>query len=53
MTDITKCGGSRDGEDCPLKDKCWRYNAPAGVWQSYMTPPFEGEECEYFYERNK
>ena len=38
------------GGGCPLKDKCYRYRAkPTEFRQSYFgTPPFKGEECEYF-----
>jgi len=32
MTDITKCYGDR----CDKKEKCRRYTAPAGHWQSYV-----------------
>lgn len=49
MTDITKC----NYEGCPLKEKCYRFTAPANdLWQSYFTEiPFdiEKENCEYFW----
>jgi hypothetical protein len=31
MADITKCSG----ENCYQKDKCYRYIAPDGIWQSW------------------
>lgn len=38
MPDITKC----IAEDCPLKQKCYRYTSEAGVWQSYfLDAPYE------------
>ena len=38
MTDITKC----NGVDCPVRDKCYRFTAKDGIWQSYLfSPPFE------------
>ena len=52
MTDITKC----NHEFCPQKDKCYRYTAKSGFWQSYfMTPPFDLSrgECEYFWDNHK
>lgn len=33
MSDITKCTGI----DCPLREKCYRYTAPEGNWQSYFS----------------
>lgn len=42
MTDISKC----NGENCPIKETCWRYLAPDGHWQSYMN-------YEYNKEKNK
>lgn len=46
MVDITKCFGG----DCPLKDKCYRFTAPAGEYmQSYFRKPMNsGNDCEYF-----
>jgi hypothetical protein len=32
MADITKCPGN----DCPVKNKCYRYTAPASARQSYF-----------------
>ena len=33
MADITKCSG----HECPIKEKCHRFTAESGVWQSYFT----------------
>ncbi len=48
MADISKCNDSL----CPSKDKCYRFNAPNGMWQSYTNFNREGDadNCEYFYE---
>lgn len=50
--DITKC----EGTNCPLKEKCYRFTAPADdEWQSYFTESPYGKlndkdkECEYFW----
>ena len=50
MADISKCKGN----DCPLKDKCYRYNATPSDYQSYFQyPPYKVVNnhliCEYFY----
>ena len=38
MSDISKCLN----DDCPLKDKCWRFTAPANsLWQSYGSFQYE------------
>jgi|LakMenEpi03Aug12_release.lakeMendotaPanAssembly.Ray.scaffolds.fasta_scaffold5849116_1 hypothetical protein len=48
MADISKCMDFL----CPSKDKCYRFIAPVGKWQSYGT--FDREEdaysCSYFWE---
>lgn len=49
MLDITKC----TGENCSLKDKCWRYLAPASdQWQSWFTPEPDktGDNCTLFWD---
>lgn len=33
MSDITKC----KDEECPLKEKCFRYTSPASEYQSYFS----------------
>lgn len=50
VTDISKCIGWRPagfGEElqCPLRDTCWRYAAPASNYQAYIHAPFEGKKC--------
>lgn len=48
MTDISKCVGT----DCPLKDQCYRYTAPASEhWQAYIAPPYNAEkgDCDMFW----
>lgn len=50
MTDITMCKGI----NCPLKEKCYRYLAPANeYWQAYFVEsPYdiETEKCENFWD---
>ena len=51
MTDITMC----TGDGCPLKDKCYRHNAPQNdIRQSYLIkPPYRTEKgktvCDLFW----
>lgn len=50
MADITKCRG----DNCPLKEQCYRHTTIEGILQSYFTEsPFEqlGDEikCEYYW----
>ena len=33
MADITKCSAN----NCKIKDKCYRYKANDGYWQSYAN----------------
>jgi hypothetical protein len=50
MHDIAMCQGG----ECPVKDNCWRYLAPADRWQSYIqAPPFTEEGCDYFWDVNE
>ncbi len=55
MSDITKCDGlSATDKECPLRDKCWRYLAPANEkWQSWMAAPFyielDGISCDDYW----
>lgn len=38
MSDISKCPGN----GCPVKEKCYRYSAKDGVWQSWFAKePFK------------
>lgn len=49
MSDISKCFG----EGCPLKEKCWRYLAPASFMQSYINPERkEDGSCDSFWNRS-
>lgn len=50
MVDITKC----TGENCPLKDKCYRYTIPLGEWQSYTNFQYnhDKKDCEFFIEKH-
>lgn len=46
MPDIAMC----NGDDCPVKEQCWRYMAPADRFQSYFAaPPCDDDGCEYFW----
>lgn len=53
MPDIAMC----KGDDCPLKENCYRYKATPDYYQSYfLHPPYnkETEECSRFWEmKNK
>ena len=50
MDDTAMC----KGDDCPIKEDCWRFMAPASRWQSYLaTPPFTEEGCDYFWDMNE
>jgi hypothetical protein len=53
--DISKCLDNT----CPLKDKCWRFTAPANpLWQSYGNFQYEIKEdgevkCDYFWDNEE
>lgn len=50
MPDIAMC----NGEDCPVKENCWRYLAPPDHFQSYFAhPPATEEGCDYFWDVNE
>ncbi len=53
MPDITMC----PGEECPLKEKCYRFTAhPNEFRQSFFTGiPYneDKEECEYFWDNKE
>ena len=51
MPDITMCQWG----DCPLKEKCYRYNAEPSEYQLMFTevPYEENKDCEYFWETSK
>ena len=45
MPDITMC----NGEDCPLKKKCYRYMAlPEKLQPYFCESPIEGDKCSSF-----
>ena len=39
------------GDNCPIKDQCYRYRAvPAKHWQTYfIEPPMKEGKCEQFW----
>jgi hypothetical protein len=49
MPDLTMC----EGNDCPLKETCYRYRATASEFrQSYFSDlPYdkEREKCDYYF----
>lgn len=48
MPDISKC----TGEDCPMKDNCYRFTANASEFmQSYFmnAPIKEDKTCDYYW----
>ena len=40
-----------EGNDCPLKEKCYRFTAiPNEYRQAYFVePPYIGEDCDMFW----
>jgi len=47
MPDITMC----KGQNCPLKENCYRYKAKPSLYQSYfMEAPFKNRECNHYWE---
>lgn len=50
MPDIAMC----TGDECPVKENCWRHMAPPDRYQSqFAAPPFTDEGCEYFWDMNE
>jgi len=46
MPDISMC----TGENCPLKEKCYRFKAKPSSYQAFFSdPPVTNGECEYFW----
>lgn len=45
MADITKCS---NGDNCKLKEGCYRWTAIDDYWQSYCEFYVEGMDCEYY-----
>ena len=48
MADISKCVGS----NCPVRNNCYRYTAPASSYQSYVDFQYVDGNCDYFW-KNK
>ena len=47
MPDITLCKGN----DCPLKETCYRYKAKPCEYQSYfMESPYKDGDCSHYWE---
>lgn len=53
MPDISMC--VKDGNECPKKDKCYRYTAHPHIHQSYSNFWAEKKfrDCEYFWQIRK
>lgn len=46
MTDIAKCRG----DECPMKESCYRFTAPSSEYQSYfVNPPIKDGKCEMYW----
>lgn len=46
MPDICMCVGN----ECPLKENCYRFTAEPSYMQAYFTdPPIKDGECEYYW----
>lgn len=45
------------GDNCPLKEKCYRYTSPSSEYAQayYVGTPFneETQTCDYFWDINK
>ena len=49
MADITKCPGT----DCPHKETCYRFTAPAGFRQSWFCEcPLKDGKCDMYLGAN-
>ena len=47
MPDITMCNGN----NCPVKKKCYRYTAKPSEYQSYfIEAPFKDGKCDHYWE---
>lgn len=50
MADITMCSG----KGCPVANKCYRYTATPGIYQSYFSAvPFNGSSCDMYWGENE
>lgn len=51
--DYTSCSG----EDCPIKNSCYRFTGPKGYYQSTIAPPMEIIDgwfyCEHFWDNKQ
>jgi len=44
--DITKC----KDQECPMKEACYRFTAPADILQSYFVEsPRKGTKCDMYW----
>ena len=47
MADISKC----EGVGCDIKESCYRFMVPAGIYQTYfVSSPKEDDGCEFFWD---
>lgn len=50
MPDISMC----TDHGCSLRDKCYRYTATPGMWQTYAGfSQDEDGNCDYFWDNEK
>jgi hypothetical protein len=52
MPDISMC----PGDDCPLKEECYRFKATPSEYQSYFAEaPYDSfnKDCDFFWKINK
>lgn len=49
MSDISKC----EGFNCPQVETCWRYQAPADEWQSYLVGKYENGKCDKYWKMSE
>lgn len=50
MADISKC----EGENCDVKENCYRYLAEANPnRQSFIKPTEPGFDCEFYWPEHK
>ena len=51
MTDISKCSG----EDCAIRERCFRFTAAKAEWQSWIAGKFDPDtkSCPSFLEEQK
>jgi hypothetical protein len=44
MTDLSKC----QGNNCEVREMCYRYTAPVSEPQSWLIPEQDGDDCDDF-----